>query len=212
MLAAFDFDGTLSDDEMIILLAEQAGCRDEVVGITDRAMAGELSFPAALRERVALLEGLAESDAMTAFNQVALRPGAANVLRALNAAGVTTVILTGGFEIGVKRALDGAEVSVDEIVANQLTMVDGRLTGEVEGPLIEGSKADALAMVAEKHGVGLAETIAVGDGANDVPMLDAAGTAIGFNPKQAVIEHCDIVVATMDRLADVLVETSVVPG
>lgn len=211
MLAAFDFDGTLSDDEMIILLAEQAGCREKVVEITERAMAGELSFPAALRERVALLEGLAEADALAAFNQVALRPGAASVIRALNAAGVTTVILTGGFESGVKRALDGAEVSVDDIVANQLMIDNGRLTGEVTGPLIEGSKADALAMVAAKYDVGLDETIAVGDGANDVPMLDTAGTAIGFNPKAAVIEHCDIVVPTMDRLAEVLVETSVVP-
>lgn len=210
MLAAFDFDGTLSDDEMIIMLAEQAGCREEVVDITQRAMAGELSFPAALRERVALLEGLSEAAAMAAFNEVALRPGAANVIRALNAAGVTTVILTGGFEIGVKRALDGAEVTVDEIVANQLTIIDGTLTGEVEGPLIEGSKADALAAVAEKYHVGLAETIAVGDGANDVPMLDAAGTAIGFDPKSAVIDHCDIVVVTMERLAEVLVETSIV--
>lgn len=210
MLVAFDFDGTLSDDEMIILLAERAGCAEEVVGFTERAMEGELSFSEALRKRVGLLEGLPESEASGAFNDVALRPGAAMVINGLNAAGVATVILTGGFKMGVERALDGAGVTVDEIVANELVFEDGVVSGEVTGPLIEGTKDDALRGVAESHGLDVSETIAVGDGANDLPMLDIAGTAIGFRPKSAVLPHCDIVVATMDRLYQVLVEGGIV--
>lgn len=209
MLVAFDFDGTLSDDEMIILLAERAGCAEEVIGITDRAMEGELSFAESLRQRVALLEGLTESEASAAFNDVALRPGAAMVISGLNAVGVSTVILTGGFEMGVERALDGAGVEVDEVVANQLVAEEGRLTGAVTGPLIEERKDVALRRAAEARGFALGDTIAVGDGANDVPMLDVAGTAIGFRPKSKVVPHCDIVVATMDRLYQVLVDSGI---
>jgi len=199
-LVAFDFDGTLSDDEMIVLLGEQAGCAEEIEHITDRAMAGELSYAESLRERVALLAGLGESATERAYDGVRLRPGAGVLLRSLREAGVPTVILTGGFDRGVEAALDHADASVDRVVANRLSVAEGRLTGEVDGPLVEGTKDEALQSAAEEFDVALEETVAVGDGANDVPMLDAAGTAIGFRPKDAVEPHCDLVVKSVDEL------------
>ena len=203
-LVAFDFDGTLSDDEMIVLLGEEAGCADEIFEITERAMAGGLSYAESLRERASLLSDLEASAAERAYSGVRLRPGAGALLRSLVEAGVPTAILTGGFEAGVEAALAREDAAVDRVVANALPAEDGRLTGEAAGPLVCGTKDEALAAVAAEFGADLAEAIAVGDGANDVPMLDAAGTAIGFRPKPAVRSHCDVVVATMDRLRRVL--------
>lgn len=203
-LVAFDFDGTLSDVEMTVLLGTECGVADEMIEITRRAMNGELAYPESLRQRCALLEGLAADRATAAFDRVTLRPGAATLLRALDEAGVRTAILTGGFERGVESALDDANVTVDDIVANRLQVVDGTLTGEVTGPLVEGTKDGALASLAEARGVPLADTVAVGDGANDVPMLETAGLAIGFEPKPAVASSCDVVVSSMAELQDAL--------
>ena len=203
-LVAFDFDGTLSDDEMIVLLGEEAGCADEIFEITERAMAGELSYAESLRERASLLADLEEAAAERAYSGVRLRPGAGALLRSLADAGVPTAILTGGFEAGVEAALDHEDAAVDRLVANALPVEDGRLTGDVEGPLIEGTKDEALASVAAEFDVDAGEAIAVGDGANDVPMLDAAGTAVGFQPKPAVEPHCDEVVHSMEELRRLL--------
>lgn len=199
-LVAFDFDGTLSADEMIVLLGEAAGAAEEIADVTERAMAGELSYAESLRNRAALLEGVSEADASEAYDGVDLRPGAAAVIEGLNRAGTATAILTGGFETGVERALQRAGVSVDRVVANRLPIEAGRLDGSVAGPLIEETKDEALEIVAADLGVPMAETIAVGDGANDVPMLDRAGVGIGFQPKAGVETHCDVVVASMVEL------------
>jgi len=203
-LVAFDFDGTLSTDEMIVLLGEQAGAAGEIAEVTRRAMDGELSYAESLRRRVALLEGVTEDEAAAAYGRVSLRAGTGELLDALGAAGVSTAILTGGFEAGVADALDRHDVAVDRIVANRLPAKDGALTGAVEGPLIEGTKDDALVALAGELGVPMAGTVAVGDGANDVPMLRAAGFAVGFRPKSGVPEHCDAVVETMAELEGVL--------
>jgi phosphoserine phosphatase len=205
-LVAFDFDGTLSDSEMTVLLGRQRGVADEMADITERAMNDEISYAKSLRDRAALLEGLSDEKAEEAFEEVFLRPDAATVIRELNEAGVTTAILTGGFERGVEKALEREGVSVDAIVANRLPVADGELTGEVEGPLIEGTKDDALERLAGEREIAMSDTIAVGDGANDLPMLEVAGLSIGFVPKPAVRPACDIVVATMERLRDVFDE------
>ncbi|MFC7113939.1 phosphoserine phosphatase SerB [Natronoarchaeum sp. GCM10025703] len=201
---AFDFDGTLSDSEMTVLLGDQYGVADEMDEITNRAMNNEIEYAESLRRRAALLEDLPDEKASAAFDEVYLREGAAETIRRLNEAGVYTAILTGGFERGVERALEREGVGVDEIVANRLPVEDGVLTGTVEGPLIEGTKDDALADLAEREDVDMAETVAVGDGANDLPMLEVAGQAIGFEPKSAVAPSCDVVVETMAELQDVL--------
>mgnify|MGYP002761003185 CR=1 FL=1 len=145
-----------------------------------------------------------QAEAEAAFDEVVLRPGAGELIRALNDAGVVTAILTGGFQRGVEAALAKEGVTVDTIVANRLPMADGELTGDVEGPLIEGTKDDALAELAEAEGVVMADTVAVGDGANDRPMLKGAGWAIGVEPKPAVEPHCEDVVSTMPALQDLL--------
>jgi phosphoserine phosphatase len=222
-LVAFDFDGTLSDSEMTVLLGEQYGVADEMAEITERAMNDEIDYATSLRERAALLEDLPEARAQQAFEQVYLREGAADLIRALNDAGVHTAILTGGFERGVVAALERETVGVDTIVANRLPIEEREaqgasdasgqgpraLTGDVEGPLIEGTKDTALENLAAETGTKMEDTIAVGDGANDLPMLEVAGTSVGFVPKDAVRPHCQVVVATMDRLAQLLEEDGV---
>ncbi|PSQ51430.1 phosphoserine phosphatase SerB [Halobacteriales archaeon SW_8_65_20] len=204
MLIAFDFDGTLSDSEMTVLLGDQCGVAAEMEAITERAMNDEIDYATSLRERAALLDGLAEADAAAAWNRVALRDGAAAVIDALRKSGHAVAVLTGGFETGVETALDAAGTAVDRVVANRLPTEGGTLTGAVEGPLVEGTKDDALETLAAECGVETAETVAVGDGANDLPMLDAAGLAVGFDPKPAVEPACDTVVTSMAELSSEL--------
>jgi phosphoserine phosphatase len=208
MIVAFDFDGTLSDSEMTVLLGERCGAADEMEEITERAMNDEIAYAESLRQRCALLDGLADAEAQAAFEEVRLRPGAAEVIEALRDAGVYVAILTGGFERGVEAALDREGVGVDAVVANRLPVADGALTGEVEGPLIEGTKDDALEVL--RAVVGDEETVAVGDGANDLPMLEAAELAVGFEPKPAVEPACDVVVETMDELLALFEERGLV--
>ncbi|MFC6989868.1 phosphoserine phosphatase SerB [Haloplanus sp. GCM10025708] len=205
-LVAFDFDGTLSDSEMTVLLGEQMGVADRMADITERAMNDELSYAESLRERASLLDGLERERAEAAFGQVRLREGAAELVDRLNEHGHHTAILTGGFERGVERALEREGVQVDTIVANRLPMKGGRLTGGVEGPLVEGTKDEALESLAADLDVPMDRTLAVGDGANDLPMLEVAGLSIGFLPKDAVRPACDVVVSSMYRLGRVLEE------
>ena len=210
-LVAFDFDGTLSDSEMTILLGEQCGVADRMAAITDRTMAGEIGYAESLRERVSLLEGLALDRVEAAFANVRLQPGAAEVLSALVEAGVTTAVLTGGFERGVEGALADTGVTTDYTYANRLLDDGEALTGDVAGPLIEGTKDDVLRALADDSGISIENTIAVGDGANDRPMLAAAGVAIGYDPKPAVEPACDVTVASMADLRATLEGEGVLP-
>ncbi|WP_435063457.1 phosphoserine phosphatase SerB [Halobaculum sp. EA56] len=211
-LVAFDFDGTLSDSEMTVLLGERCGVADEMADITERAMNDELSYAESLRRRAALLEHLEEADAEAAYGAVELREGAADVIGRLRERGHYVAIFTGGFERGVARALESAGAEVDEIVANRLPIRGGRLTGEVEGPLVEGTKDEQLERVADEQGVPMTRTVAVGDGANDLPMLEVAGLAVGYEPKPAVEPACDAVVESMFELADLFEAEGVLVG
>lgn len=205
-LVAFDFDGTLSDSEMTVLLGETKSVADRMAAITEQAMNNEIDYATSLRERAALLDGLSETDAQRAFNRVRLREGAADLISMLQETGVYVSILTGGFERGVQTALDHEDIVVDSIVANRLPVDAGSLTGRVEGPLIEGTKDEALRDLTRELDIDLDSVIAVGDGANDVPMLKLAGYAVGYDPKPAVKPACDVAVSSMADLRALLME------
>ena len=203
MLVAFDFDGTLSDSEMIDALGDRAGVGEEIAAVTERAMNGEIAYAESLRERAGLLAGLDDDEAAAAFAATRVRPGVGGLIADLRAAGHHVAVLTGGFDRGVEAALAAADVTVDTVVANRLPVADGELTGAVEGPLIEGTKDEALADLAEREGVAMADTVAVGDGANDRPMLEVAGLAVGYAPKPNVAPACDVVVESVPELRTV---------
>lgn len=205
MLIAFDFDGTLSMSEMTVLLGEEKGIADRIAGITERAMNDEIGYAESLRQRVGLLEGLPEDRVGTAFERIDLRAGAATLLSDLGTRH-HVAILTGGFETGVDAALERAGTGVDTVVANRLTVENGALTGEVTGPLVDGTKDGVLETLAVQEGVPIEETVAIGDGANDLPMLQVAGIAIGYDPEPAVEPHCDAVVHSMAELRRLFVE------
>lgn len=206
VLVALDFDGTLSPDEMVVLLADRAGVSERVESITKQAMAGEIEYAESLRRRVALLEDLSESEVQAAYTAIRLREGVGTLLYNLQKRGAQTAILTGGFDEGVRTAIGDSDVGVDRVVANRLEIANGRLTGRVTGPLIEGTKDEALRDVAAELGVTMSDTVAVGDGANDLPMLSAAGFAVGFQPTPSVAPVCDALVDNISELDRVLSE------
>ncbi len=210
-LIAFDFDGTLSNSEMTVLLGQRAGVAEQMEKITARAMNDEIGYAESLRERAGLLAGLSDREATAAFDEVQLRPGTGELLRRLDAAGHHVAILTGGFERGVERALAAADATVDTVVSNRLPVADDELTGEVEGPLIEGTKDDALAELAARRDTTVEAAVAVGDGANDRPMLDVAGLAVGYEPKPAVEPVCDELVSSMTELAELFEREEILP-
>jgi phosphoserine phosphatase len=192
-LVVLDVDSTLIQDEVIELIAAEAGCLDEVRAVTDRAMAGELDFEAALRERVRRFAGLDVDALERARRAVQLTPGARTFVRTLKRLGYTVGIVSGGFTHftdALARTLE-----LDHAVANELEVVDGRLTGEVLGPVVDRArKAELLREFAVAEGVPLSQTVAVGDGANDLDMLSTAGLGVAFNAKPIVQQVADTTV------------------
>jgi phosphoserine phosphatase len=193
-LVALDVDSTLIQDEVIDLLADEAGVGAEVAAITAAAMAGELDFEEALRARVALLAGSDTALLERARERLRLTPGARTFIRTLKRLGFRTAIMSGGFS-AFTDALQ-ADLGVDYAFANVLEVHDGRLTGRVTGPVVDRArKAQLLAEVAAVEGIELAQTVAVGDGANDLDMLAAAGLGIAFNAKPVVRDAADAAVS-----------------
>ena len=189
-LVMLDVDSTLIRDEVIELLAEEAGHLDEVRDITVRAMAGELDFESALRQRVKLLAGLDETALARAADRVRLTPGARTFVRTLHRMGFRIAIVSGGFTYFTDRL--ARDLDLEHAHANELELAGGRLTGELVGPVVDRRrKADLLTEVAELEGIALDQTVAVGDGANDLDMLAAAGLGIAFNAKPVVQEIAD---------------------
>jgi len=189
-LIVMDMDSTLVADEAIELLAEELGCGDKVREITARAMEGELEFGEALRDRVRLFAGCPVEMLETVRRQLRLTPGAPLLARTLRRLGFTTAIVSGGFTQivePIRRQLD-----LDYAVGNEPEIVDGRLTGRLLGPVIDrAGKAAALKSLAERAGVPISQTVAVGDGANDLDMLNTAGLGIAFNAKPVVRAAAD---------------------
>ena len=184
-LVVLDVDSTLIQNEVIDLLAEQAGCGEQVSKITERAMNGELNFEESLLERVGLLQGLDELGVERAWQKLTLTPGARTFCRTLGRLGFTTAIVSGGFSIFTRRLQ--RELNIKHARANEPEIVDGRLTGKVIVPIVtRTTKADFLHEIAELESVPIDQTVAVGDGANDLDMLSVAGLGIAFNAKPIV--------------------------
>ena len=193
-LVVLDVDSTLIRGEVIEMLAEHAGCGDEVARVTAAAMAGELDFEESLRRRVALLEGLPDTAVAEVRESVQLTPGAQTLVRTLKRLGYTVGIVSGGFT-AVTDAL-AERLGLDFAAANTLEVVDGRLTGRLVGDVVDrAGKADALQRFATAAGIPLSQTVAIGDGANDLDMLARAGLGIAFNAKPVVRDAADAAVS-----------------
>jgi phosphoserine phosphatase len=189
-LIVMDVDSTLIQDEVIDLLADRAGCAAEVAKVTEATMRGDLDFEGSLRERVALLSGLTEDVLDDVRHALRLTPGARTLIRTLKRLGYRCGIVSGGFT----QIIDplAAELGIDYVAANVLETAAGKLTGRVSGPVIDrAGKADALRRFADQAGVPLSQTVAVGDGANDLDMIAAAGLGIAFNAKPVVRDAAD---------------------
>jgi phosphoserine phosphatase len=192
-LVVMDVDSTLIQGEVIEMLAERAGCRDQVAAVTESAMRGELDFEESLRERVALLAGLDAGALDDVYDDIVLAPGARTMVRTLKRLGYRFAIVSGGFTQVTDRL--AADLGIDFSAANELEVVDGRLTGRIRGPVVDrAGKAAALRRFAEEAGVAVGATVAVGDGANDLDMLGAAGLGIAFNAKPVVQQAADTAV------------------
>jgi phosphoserine phosphatase len=186
-LVVMDVDSTLIAQEVIDLLAEASGVGQEVRAITESAMRGDLDFETSLRKRVALLQGQSESIIAEVAKQVTLTPGARTLIRTLKKLGHGVGLVSGGFSQVVDPI--AKDLGIDHVRSNTLEIVDGKITGNVIGPIVDrAGKALALKEFAKLENVSPANTIAIGDGANDLDMIAAAGLGIAFNAKPAVQE------------------------
>jgi phosphoserine phosphatase len=189
-LIVFDVDSTLVQGEAIEMLAARAGAQGTVAAITEAAMRGELDFAASLQQRVATLAGLPATVIDEVAAQLELMPGARTTLRTLRRLGFRCGVVSGGFRRIIEPLAE--ELMLDYVAANELEIVDGILTGRVVGPIIDRpGKAKALRDFAQRFGVPMEQTVAVGDGANDIDMLAAAGLGVAFNAKPALREVAD---------------------
>ncbi|MGE2692630.1 phosphoserine phosphatase SerB [Mycolicibacterium pulveris] len=189
-LIVFDVDSTLIQGEVIEMLAARVGAEAAVAEVTEAAMRGELDFAESLNRRVATLAGLPASVLEDVGEQIELTPGARTTLRTLRRLGYHCGIVSGGFRQVIAPLAH--ELMMDFVAANELEIVDGKLTGRVVGPIIDrAGKAKALRDFAQQAGVPMEQTVAVGDGANDIDMLAAAGLGVAFNAKPALKEVAD---------------------
>lgn len=189
-LVVMDVDSTLIQQEVIELLGAKAGKGAEIIAITESAMRGELDFAESLRDRVALLSGLPESVLTQVQSEITLTPGARTLIRTLHKLGHHVALVSGGFEPVIAPLM--SELGIEHMRANNLEIVDGKLTGKLIGPIIDrAGKAQALREFAAMHSIDLEQTIAIGDGANDLDMITLAGMGIAFNAKPAVKAAAD---------------------
>ena len=195
-LAVFDMDSTLIEAEVIDELAKAAGVGEQVAAITERAMRGELDFRASFKERLALLEGLPESVLEQIAEQLPLTEGAQTLFAELKRLGYKTAILSGGFTYFAKRLQ--SLLGIDYVYANELEIKDGKLTGVAIEPVVDAQrKADLLRELAHQEGLQLEQCIAVGDGANDLPMLGLAGLGVAFRAKPLVKQSAKQAISTL---------------
>ncbi|WP_404363954.1 phosphoserine phosphatase SerB [Marinobacter sp.] len=195
-LVVFDMDSTLIEAEVIDELAREAGVGEQVAAITEAAMQGRLDFSESFAERLALLKGLDESVLEAIAERLKLTEGAEHLLRSLKSLGYRTAILSGGFSYFARKLQE--RLGIDYIYANELEIEDGKVTGRVSGPIVDGQrKAELLLEIARRENVSREQVIAVGDGANDLPMLSQAGLGVAFRAKPLVKESARHSISTL---------------
>ena len=200
-LVVFDLDNVIIDGEGIDEIGKLINIEDQIAAITEQAMQGDIDFETSIKKRVGLLKGVATEDITTLANEMPLMKGAKETVSTLKENGFDVAIISGSFDIIADTIKD--KLDVDNIFTNSLVEEDGILTGEVTGPLVSGSKLDVLSELIEEKGYSLDECVAIGDGANDISMIESAKYGIAFNAKPALKENADIIVETRD-LTDVL--------
>jgi phosphoserine phosphatase len=195
-LFAFDMDSTLIQGEVIDELAAMAGVGEQVSAITRTAMRGEIDFDESFARRLALLRGLPEDRVNTLPHSIPLAEGAERLIKTLKLLGYKTAILSGGFTFFARKLQQ--RLGIDSIHSNELEIADGVVTGRVVPPIINGArKAALLAQIAQREGISLEQVVAVGDGANDIPMLNLAGMGIAYRAKPLVRERADHSISTL---------------
>ena len=191
-----DLDNVIIDGEAIDEIGKLANVEDDIAEITEKAMQGEIDFETSIKDRVQLLEGTSIEDIEKVAEDLPLMPGACKTVKCLKDKGVDVAIISGSFDVVADKVSD--KLGVDTVYTNSFTVEDGKLTGEVTGPLVSGSKLDVLKDHVEEAGITLDEVVAVGDGANDISMIESAGCGIAFNAKDSVKEIADVVVEEKD--------------
>ena len=202
-LVVFDLDNVIIDGEAIDEIGKLANVEDDIAAITEKAMQGEIDFETSIKDRVQLLEGTSIEDIEKVADELPLMPGACKTIKCLKDKDVDVAIISGSFDVVADKVKD--KLGVDTVYTNSFTVEDGKLTGEVTGPLVSGTKLDVLKDHVEEAGITLDEVVAVGDGANDISMIESAGCGIAFNAKDSVKEIADVVVDEKD-LCKVLCE------
>jgi phosphoserine phosphatase len=192
-LVVLDVDSTMIEQEVIELLAAKVGSREQVKEITDRAMAGDIDFRQALLMRVALLEGLSVSVFDEIQSEITVTDGVSELIDLVHRSGGLIGAISGGFAQVLSPLAE--RLGLDFSLANELEILNGCLTGKVSGEIVDAAaKAKTLLNWALEHGFDASETVAVGDGANDIPMLQAAGFAVAFRPKEILRQYADLVI------------------
>ena len=195
-LVVFDLDNVIIDGEAIDEIGKLANVEDEIAEITEKAMQGEIDFETSIKDRVKLLEGTSIEEIEKVADELPLMPGAEETINALKEKDLDVAIISGSFDVVAEKVKD--KLGVDAVYTNSFSVEDGKLTGEVTGPLVSGSKLDVLKDHVEKAEITLDDVVAVGDGANDISMIESAGCGIAFNAKDSVKEIADIVVEEKD--------------
>ena len=192
-LVVLDVDSTMIEQEVVELLAERVGLKDEVKLLTDQAMAGQIDFREALIKRVGLLKGLSAEVFQDLLDEIRVTEGVLELVSAVQKAGGLVGALSGGFSQILGPLAD--RLGLDFFTANNLEVIDGVLTGNINGDIVDAElKAETLLRWADENGFDVTETVAVGDGANDIEMLKASGFAVAFRPKDVLRDHADLII------------------
>ena len=196
-LVVFDLDNVIIDGEAIDEIGKLANVEEDIAEITEKAMQGEIDFETSINQRVKLLEGISIDEIQKVADELPLMNGVAETIARLKEENLDVAIISGSFDVVAEKVKN--KLGIEKVYTNSFTVEDGKLTGEVTGPLVSGSKLDILKDYVEDAGITLDEVVAVGDGANDISMIESAGYGIAFNAKDSVKEIADIVVDELSR-------------